>query len=110
VLDTATTIDTTLDAPVDGLLPDDNLPFMIDGNIRLYTTSYSDTKSDRYDIGDGKLSNKQLTSTIKCGMISAFRTYYEKSTVIEVQRNPTTPYVISLNNSMVNCQSRPVGV
>jgi len=58
ILDTPTVIDTVLDIPVDALLPDDNLPLFVDGSVRLYTTSYSNTIAERFDIGEGKLSNK----------------------------------------------------
>ena len=64
ILDTATVIDTVLDAPVDAFLPDDNLPLFVDGNVRLYTTSYSGTQAERYDIGEGRLSNKYKAPSI----------------------------------------------
>ncbi|CDW71147.1 UNKNOWN [Stylonychia lemnae] len=112
VLDTATVIDSVVDSPVDALLPDDNLPVIMDANVRLYTTSYSSTQTERYDIGDGRLSNKFKTfpyQNVKCAMISAYRTYNGPS-IHEIKRQASSPYVIQLNTTIPQCQSRPVGI
>ncbi|CDW87977.1 UNKNOWN [Stylonychia lemnae] len=93
---------------IDAYLPTDNFPILPDGNVRLFSYSYSAIQKERLDIGEGQMSNKFKAypfSDVNCGMISPPKTFNGQSIYEFIRADKTE--TIKLNSTVINCQDRP---